>query len=69
MDLVVTLTMNPAIDTSTSVSTVAAEHKLRCAAPRHDPGGGGVNVARAISQLGGRALAVYTAGGVNGQLL
>jgi 6-phosphofructokinase 2 len=69
MDSVVTLTLNPAIDTSTRVSTVAAEHKLRCAPPRHDPGGGGLNVARAISQLGGTARVLYTAGGVNGQLL
>jgi 6-phosphofructokinase 2 len=69
MQPVVTMTMNPALDTSTSVSTVAAEHKLRCAPPRQDPGGGGVNVARAIGQLGGDALALYTAGGANGQLL
>lgn len=69
MQPVVTLSMNPAIDTSTSVSTVAAEHKLRCVPPRHDPGGGGINVARAIEQLGGTALAITTAGGVNGQLL
>lgn len=69
MDTIVTLTLNSAIDTSTHVPTVAAEHKLRCAPPRHDPGGGGINVARAISQLGGTARVIYTAGGVNGQLL
>jgi 6-phosphofructokinase 2 len=69
MDSIVTLTLNPALDTSTQVATVAAEHKLRCAPPRHDPGGGGINVARAISQLGGTARVLYTAGGVNGELL
>jgi 6-phosphofructokinase 2 len=69
MHAIVTLTMNPAIDTSTRTPTVAAEHKLRCGPPRHDPGGGGVNVARAISQLGGAARVLYMAGGLNGQLL
>ncbi len=66
---VVTLTMNPALDKSTSTHHVAPEDKLRCNALRLDPGGGGLNVARAIHQLGGDALAFYVAGGMNGQVL
>lgn len=69
MESVVTLTMNPAIDTSSSVPNVYPDHKLRCGIPRHDPGGGGINVARAIHKLGGDALAIYTVGGPTGELL
>lgn len=67
--MIVTLTMNPSIDISTSVETVVPEHKLRCDAPRYEPGGGGINVARAIHKLGGAATACYLAGGATGQLL
>ncbi|MGW9630104.1 1-phosphofructokinase family hexose kinase [Agromyces sp. NPDC055520] len=63
---IVTLTMNPALDVSTSVEHVVPEHKLRCAESRFDPGGGGVNVARTIRNLGGNALAVYPLGGPTG---
>lgn len=66
---VVTVTMNPALDKSTSTHHVTPEDKLRCHALRIDPGGGGINVARAIHKLGGEALALYVAGGMNGQVL
>lgn len=63
---IVTLTMNPAIDVSTSTAKVISEHKLRCGPSRIDPGGGGVNVARTIHRLGGEALAIYAVGGLTG---
>ena len=63
---IVTLTINPALDISTSTPRVVSEHKLRCGPRRIDPGGGGVNVARAIHQLGGDALAIYAVGGLIG---
>lgn len=66
---IVTLTINPTVDTSSSTEKVAPDKKLRCERPRHEPGGGGINVARAIAKLGGQALAVYPAGGTNGQML
>jgi len=66
---IVTLTMNPAIDVSTSVDCVTPDHKLRCATPSYEPGGGGINVARAIRKLGGDALALFPAGGPAGLLL
>ena len=56
---IVTLTMNPAIDVSASVDYVTPDHKLRCEAPTYEPGGGGINVARAIRKLGGDALALF----------
>ncbi len=69
MQRIVTLTINPAVDESTAVESVAAEIKLRCEAPRYDAGGGGINVSRAIHKLGGVSIAVYTQGGPNGDLL
>ena len=69
MSPIVTLTLNPAIDKSTRVERVVADEKLRCEAPRREPGGGGINVARAVHRLGGTARALYTAGGHTGTLL
>ena len=64
---IVTLTMNPALDISTDVGEVEPNAKLRCGPARLDPGGGGVNVARAIHRLGGRATAIYPCGGHTGE--
>lgn len=66
---VLTLTMNPAIDLSTSAERVEPIRKLRCAEGRRDPGGGGINVARVIRRLGGEASALFPAGGLTGELL
>ncbi len=66
---IVTFTPNPALDVSTSVDRIMAAHKLRCSAARHDPGGGGINVARVVRRLGGEVTAIYPCGGVTGQLL
>jgi 6-phosphofructokinase 2 len=69
MKTIVTLTLNPAIDIETDVEQVVPLHKLRCGEPRMDPGGGGINVARVIHELGGTAAAIYTKGGSLGNLL
>lgn len=69
MSKIVTLTLNPAIDTSTEVDTVASEIKMRCDPPQRHPGGGGINVSRAIRKIGGASTAIFTAGGSMGQLL
>lgn len=66
---IVTLTINPAVDASTSVKKMAPFTKMRCAPARRDPGGGGINVARVLGRLGIDALAIYPAGGATGQLL
>ena len=69
MGKIVTVTINPVVDKSTSVAGIAPEKKLRCEQPRFEPGGGGINVARAIKKLGGNALAIYTSGGYTGRFL
>lgn len=60
---ILTVTLNPALDLSTSVDALRPDDKLRCAAPSLDTGGGGVNVARAIGELGGRAAAFVALSG------
>jgi 6-phosphofructokinase 2 len=67
--MIITLTMNPTIDASANVENVAPEHKLRCHGLHHEPGGGGINVSRAIKRLGGMSKALYPSGGHNGQKL
>ncbi|MCW3148816.1 1-phosphofructokinase family hexose kinase [Stutzerimonas stutzeri] len=69
MTRIATLTLNPAMDLAVSTPRVVATDKLRCSRPRHDPGGGGINVARVVKILGGESLAVYPAGGPFGDLL
>jgi 6-phosphofructokinase 2 len=63
---IVTLTMNPALDITTSVGTVRPTEKLRCETTRYDPGGGGINVAHIAHVLGGSVSAVFPAGGPTG---
>jgi len=67
MSNIITLTFNPALDVSTSVQDMLPDKKLKCSDPVVEPGGGGINVARAIKKLGGNALAVYLAGGDTGK--
>ena len=66
---IATLTINPAIDISTSVKKLVPYTKMRCAPAHRDPGGGGINVARVLKRLGIEATAIYPAGGATGQLL
>jgi 6-phosphofructokinase 2 len=69
MKKIVTLALNPAIDKSSSVDHVVAERKLYCKPPLFEPGGGGVNVSRAIKKLGGESMLLYPAGGLTGKRL
>jgi len=66
---VVTLTLNPALDISTRVPRLIPDQKLRCSEPMLDPGGGGLNVSRAIRALGGDSLALVALGGLTGDRL
>ena len=66
---VVTLTLNPALDMSSEVEALIPDQKLRCSEPLLDPGGGGLNVSRAIAALGGESLALVALGGLTGDRL
>ncbi len=69
MSTILTLTINPSIDKNSTIDHVVPDRKLRCREPHHDPGGGGINVSRAIKKLGGTSVALYPCGGPTGQLL
>ncbi|GEC78468.1 1-phosphofructokinase family hexose kinase [Flavobacterium aquatile] len=66
---IVTLTINPSLDKSTHFTGFIAEQKIRCEKPRYDAGGGGINVSKAISKLGGKSTCVCTSGGSSGEML
>jgi 6-phosphofructokinase 2 len=66
---IVTLTLNPALDKSTSVERFVPEQKLRCQPLQMDAGGGGINVSKGIRKLGGQSIAVFPAGGHTGTIL
>jgi 6-phosphofructokinase 2 len=66
---IVTVTINPAIDIFVNVARVEPTRKLRCSAPKRDPGGGGINVARVAHRLGSSVTAIYPTGGAIGKLL
>lgn len=61
--------MNPAVDKSATTEKLIPEKKLRCSDIIIEAGGGGINVSKAIKNLGGQSLAIFPSGGVNGKLL
>lgn len=67
MSTIVTVTFSPCIDKTTSVKKLLPDKKLQYAAPKLEPGGGGINVARAIKKLGGDATAIFPSGGYTGK--
>lgn len=69
MKSIVALCMNPSVDINTSIDHVVAERKLRCGTIHYEPGGGGVNVSRAIQNLGGQSRAYVPCGGPTGEAL
>ncbi|WP_199560982.1 1-phosphofructokinase family hexose kinase [Mucilaginibacter hurinus] len=69
MKHVLTLTLSPTVDKSTTVDKIVAEQKLDCDAPKFEPGGGGINVSRALKRLGLASVAVFPSGGLTGQRL
>jgi 6-phosphofructokinase 2 len=69
MKPIICLALNPTIDASCQADEVKPIKKIRTTEERYDPGGGGVNVARVIRELGGEAMVVYLAGGITGGVL
>jgi len=66
---ILTITFSPCIDKSFSVAELIAEKKLRSSSPKIEPGGGGINVARVLTRLGAKTIALYPSGGYTGQAL
>jgi 1-phosphofructokinase len=68
--LIITLTLNPSLDRTIEVAELTRGAMVRATATRLDPGGKGVNVARALAAHGVATRAVVPVGGPQGvQLL
>lgn len=66
---IVTVTLNPAIDKSTTTDLIQPEAKQRCTDVLNEPGGGGINVSKALKKLKASSIALFPAGGHNGEML
>ena len=66
---ILTITLNPAVDVSSTTPRLMPAHKMRCTQTHRYPGGGGINVTRVLHRLGADSLALYLAGGAMGQQL
>ncbi len=66
---ILTVTLNPALDLSTGAPSVYPGVKLRCDPVHIDPGGGGINVSRAVALLGGTSRCFVALGGGTGDRL
>ncbi len=69
MQNIITITLNPSLDKGTTVKAIVPEKKLACSNPVLEPGGGGINVSRALEHLGCNSLAIYMYGGYTGKKL
>lgn len=66
---ILTVTLNPTIDISGDTDILRPVHKIRMGALSYEAGGGGINVAGVISNLGGDVTALYVSGGATGVML
>jgi len=68
MPRVFCIALNPAVDASTDADSIQPTLKIRTRNERHYPGGGGVNVARVVAELGLEPELIYLSGGASGGL-
>jgi 6-phosphofructokinase 2 len=66
---IVTLTLNPTIDSALEADAMVPTDKIRTSGDRLDPGGGGINVARVLVRFGAPVEAMFMAGCSTGRLL
>lgn len=69
MPNIITITLNPALDKSISVPELVPEKKLRALSSKVEPGGGGINISRALKKLGIASEAIILSGGYTGKTL
>jgi 1-phosphofructokinase len=67
--VIVTLTLNPSVDRTVEVETLARGEVMRALGVRVDPGGKGINVSRALAAHDIPTRAVVTVGGAEGEHL
>jgi 1-phosphofructokinase family hexose kinase len=64
--LIITLTVNPAIDRTITVERLVFEDRAYITSSHESPGGRGINAASVIHSFGGEAMAIVPAGGKSG---
>lgn len=69
MSKIVTVTINPCIDKTIWVDELIPNKKLKGKRSEEEPGGGGINISRAINYLDKKSTAIYFSGGYNGEFL
>ena len=67
--MIITVTLNPALDRSLTVSRFTVGSVNRAAASRTDPGGKGVNVCKVLKTMGEEPLATGFLGGATGHAI
>jgi 1-phosphofructokinase len=67
--VIVTVTLNPSVDRTIGVDALRRGEVLRATSSRVDPGGKGINVARALAVNGVKTRAVVALGGAEGEQL
>ena len=67
--MIVTLTPNPSLDRAITIPDLRRGEVIRATSSRVDPGGKGVNVARALAAQGADTIAVFPSGGPEGHLM
>lgn len=67
--MILTITLNPALDKSTTIEKLVPEKKMRCKQMEMEAGGGGVNICKVIKELGGDCTALFPSGGINGKII
>jgi len=65
--VILTLTVNPALDRNLSVDRLAFEDRAYILETSESPGGRGINASRVIHTFGGKTLAIAPSGGATGK--
>lgn len=64
--MIITITLNPAIDKTISISDFKVDHVNKIESQRIDPAGKGINVSKVIKALNGESIALGIIGGETG---
>lgn len=67
--MIVTVTMNPAIDKTVDIDRLERGDLNRIKRVELDAGGKGINVSKTIKELGGKSIATGFVGGINGTII